>query len=94
MTQNYYLYNDPATSRLTWIPWDHNEALQEGKAGGAVALDFSDVVADGWPLIGLLYADDVYKARYDDYLFEVINGAFETATIQALYDTYADLVEP
>ena len=51
-------------------------------------------MADDWPLIGKLYADDVYRAQYDDYLFEVVNGAFETATMQALYDTYSDLVEP
>ncbi len=94
MTQNYYLYNDPASSKLTWIPWDHNEAFQEGKQGGAVALDFSDVAADDWPLIGRLYADAVYKDRYDSYLLEVIGGAFETSAIQALYGIYADLVEP
>src|SRR5690606_23240726 len=27
-SHNYYLYNDPATGQLTWIPWDHNEALK------------------------------------------------------------------
>ena len=43
MTQNYYLYNDPDTGQLTWIPWDNNEALQEGKMGGSLALDFSDL---------------------------------------------------
>lgn len=94
MTQNYYLYLNPTTSQLTWIPWDHNEALQEGKEGGAAALDFGNLDLRGWPLIERLYADDVYKTRYDDYLLEVINDAFETTTMQALYDTYSDLVEP
>ena len=28
---NYYLYNNSDTSKLTWIPWDNNEALQDGK---------------------------------------------------------------
>ena len=41
-----------------------------------------------------LYADDVCKMQYDAYLSEVINNAFDPATTQALYDTYADLVEP
>ncbi|GJM25063.1 MAG: hypothetical protein DHS20C16_14780 [Phycisphaerae bacterium] len=94
MTQNYYLYNDPETSKLTWIPWDNNEALQEGKNGGALALDFGDLQSNSWPLIEKLYADEVYKERYDDYLMEVIGEAFETASIQMLYDTYADLVGP
>ncbi len=94
MTQNYYLYNNPDTSKLTWIPWDNNEALQEGKMGGALDLDFSDIQANGWPLIEKLYADNIYKAQYNDYLLEVIGDAFETSSTQALYDTYSNLVEP
>lgn len=94
MPHNYYLYNDPDTSKLTWIPWDNNEALQDGKQGGALALDFSNMQANSWPLIEKLYDDEIYKATYDYYLFEVMSAAFETTTTQALYDTYAALVEP
>ncbi len=94
MTQNYYLYNDPETSLLTWIPWDNNEAFQEGKNGGALDLDFSDLDSSRWPLIANLYADEVYRARYDAYLSDVIGDAFETSSIQALYDAYSDLIEP
>ncbi len=94
MPHNYYLYNNPENGLLTWIPWDNNEALQEGKRGGSLALDFSDLDADSWPLIGKIYADEVYKARYDELLLEVISDAFETNTIQALYDQYSALIEP
>lgn len=94
MPHNYYLYNDPETSILTWIPWDNNEALQTGKRGGALVLDFANMEANSWPLIEKLYADDIYKARYDALLTDVIEGAFETTATQALYDTYTNLVEP
>ena len=50
--------------------------------------------ASSWPLIEKLYADDIYKAQYDYYLLEVIGTAFETTTIQTLYDTYSALIEP
>ncbi len=93
MPHNYYLYGNPETSKLTWIPWDNNEALQEGKLGGAVSLDYANMDANSWPLIGKLYADDIYKAQYDYYLLEVIGDAFETTTTQMLYDTYALLIE-
>lgn len=92
MPHNYYLYNNPATGKLTWIPWDNNEALQQGKQGGALALDFSNMDASAWPLIARIYADDVYKARYDAYLSEVIAGAFDTGSVQATYDYYSALV--
>ncbi len=94
MAHNYYLYNNPETAKLTWIPWDNNEALQQGKQGGALALDFANIEAGGWPLIEKLLADDIYKAQYDVYLTEVIGFAFETTSMQALYDTYSYLVEP
>jgi len=94
MTHNYYLYNNPDTSKLTWIPWDNNESLQGGKRGGSLALDFSDVTASEWPLIGYLYQDEVYKAKYDTYVQEVVDGAFNTSSIQSLYSSYSTLVEP
>lgn len=94
MTHNYYLYNDSDTGKLTWIPWDNNEALQEGKMGGSPELDFSDVATTEWPLIGYLYQDPVYKARYDTYVQEVVDGAFNVSAIQAQYATYSALIEP
>ena len=94
MAHNYYLYNDPDTARLTWIPWDNNEALQDGKQGGALTLDFTNIQVNSWPLIEKLYADEIYKGRYDDYLQEVIEYAFATSTTQALYETYSNLIEP
>jgi len=94
MTHNYYLYNDPNTNKLTWIPWDNNEALQYGKQGGSLPLDFSGLNTSEWPLIGYLYEDAVYKAQYDSYLQEIIDGAFNVSTIQSQYSTYSALIEP
>ncbi len=94
MTHNYYLYNNPETSKLTWIPWDNNEALQDGKQGGALSLDFSNLDSSNWPLISKLYADDVYKTRYNDYVLAVIGDSFNTNSMQAAYDSYSALIEP
>lgn len=92
MTHNYYLYNNPDTGKLTWIPWDNNEALQNGKMGGSLKLDFSDVSALQWPLIGYLYQDQVYKEKYDTYVQEVIDGPFNSSKMQVLYSSYSALV--
>ncbi len=94
MTHNYYLYNDSETGKLTWIPWDNNEALQDGKMGGSAALDFSDVSSSQWPLIGYLYQDEVYKDQYDAYVQEIVEGSFDVSNIQSQYASYAALIEP
>ena len=94
MTQNYYLYNNPENGKLTWIPWDNNEALQEGKNGGSLALNFSDLQSGSWPLIEYLYDDDVYRAKYDQYVRETVDGPFEVSAMQATYTNYAALIEP
>ena len=94
MTHNYFLYNNPDTSKLTWIPWDHNEALETGNMEGALPLDFSGLNASDWPLIGYLYQDSVYKSQYDTYVQEVVDGAFNVSTMQSTYSTYASLVQP
>ena len=94
MPHNYYLYNNPETAKLTWIPWDNNEALQDGKMGGALALNFSNLNSTSWPLIAKIYADDVYRDRYNQYLSEVISDAFETNKMQAIYNSYSGLIAP
>lgn len=94
MTHNYFLYNDPETEKLTWIPWDNNEALQNGKQGGSLALNFSDLQTSDWPLIGYLYQDDVYRARYDGLVQEVVDGPFDVNAIQDLYSKYSTMLEP
>ncbi len=94
MTHNYYLYNNPENDKLTWIPWDNNEALQLGNMGGSLPLDFSGLNSSEWPLIGYLYQDDVYKAQYDDYVQEIVDDAFSVSNIQSQYATYSALIEP
>ncbi|MEM5564464.1 CotH kinase family protein [Psychroserpens sp. AS72] len=94
MTHNYFLYNNPETSKLTWIPWDNNEALQLGKMGGSLPLDFSGLNATEWPLIGHVYQDEVYKTQYDLYVQDVVDDTFNVSTIQSLFATYSSLIEP
>ena len=94
MPHNYYLYNNPYNNKLTWIPWDNNEALQEGKMRGALTLDFANMEKGAWPLIEYIYADNAYRAIYDDYVQETIDGAFESGDIQDVYTRYGALVAP
>lgn len=92
MTHNYYLYNNPENGLLTWIPWDNNEALQDGKQGGALSLSLSEV-GSKWPLIRYLMNDSNYQQIYDEYLLEFSEGVFAPEKMTALYSQYYDLLK-
>ena len=94
MTHNYYLYNNPENNKLTWIPWDNNEAMQSGKMGGALTLNFSNLETESWPLIAYLYADAEYQKVYDAYVQKTIHEAFNAEELQVIYTRYATLIEP
>lgn len=93
MTHNYYLYNNPEINKIQWIPWDNNEALDEGKQGGAVAISLDDVGSD-WPLIRYLIDEPAYKNYYLNFIDDVINNAFEPSKMKDLYTYYESLLEP
>lgn len=91
MTHNYYLYNDPSTSKFVWIPWDNNEALQDGKMGGGIALNLSGVSSD-WPLIQFIASDDTYFVIYKNYCREFASTVFEPSKMYAKYDYYSNMI--
>lgn len=94
MTHNYFLYNNPDTEKLSWIPWDNNEALELGNREGALPLDFSSLNKEEWPLIGYLYEDATYKEKYNTYVQDVVNTVFNSTIMDPKYTTYASLIEP
>jgi spore coat protein H len=100
MAHNYYLYTNPGTGKVTWIPWDNNEALNAkrgggpgGQGGGVRALDLS-TVSERWPLIRYLADDPVYLAKYKQNLKEIIQTAFQPDALAATYQKYHDLIAP
>lgn len=94
MAHNYYLYHDPTTDRIVWIPWDNNMALSDRVGKQTVATFGMDEVGANWPLIRYVLDDDVYYARYVAYVDIVINTAFEPSAMETIYRELADLIEP
>lgn len=90
MSHNYYLYDDPSTKKLVWIPWDNNGSLFEGNR---TPLSFSmNEVNDEWPLIRYLIDQPNYKDIYKGYLLSVVDNAFEPSKIQEKYQYYYALI--
>ncbi|MBN2389841.1 MAG: CotH kinase family protein [Anaerolineae bacterium] len=92
MSHNYYLYHDPTTDQIVWIPWDNNEALSSGKRGN-LSLSLNEV-GNNWPLIRYLLDDKVYYAQYVAYVDAVINTAFDPEKMETTYNELAEMIEP
>lgn len=92
MPHNYYLYNNPSNNKLIWIPWDNNEAFQEGKNGGALSLSLNEV-GDNWPLIRYLKDVDEYNELYETYLQQFIDEVFIPSEMVATYQSYEALLQ-
>ena len=92
MTHNYYLYNDPDSEQLTWIPWDNNEAFQNGKQSGALSLSLSEV-GSSWPLISYIVANDEYRQVYEEYLQQFVSEVFIPSKMSETYTNYYNLIK-
>jgi len=92
MTHNYYLYNNPADGLLNWIPWDNNEAFEQGKQLGALTLSLS-TVGNNWPLIRYIIDVPEYKQKYQAYLKQFVDEVFTPAKMTLLYNSYYSLLK-
>lgn len=93
-SHNYYLYNDPESGQLVWIPWDNNQALDPGSGTRkSLPLDLS-TVGDEWPLISYLRDDPVYYQKYLAYLEAFLDEVFILEEMEETYQYYHDLIAP
>ena len=97
MDHNYYVYGDPSNGgRLTWFPWDLNEAmLARGPGSSSVSSSIMmDMVGDAWPMIRFLLDDEVYREIYKDEVRAVLDGAFATDVVHERMNRYHAMISP
>lgn len=92
MWHNYYLYNNPGNNLLTWIPWDNNEALQQGKRGGAVSISLNEIDYQ-WPLIRNILSIEAYQNTYNSYLKSFTLNHFTPNKMDLVYTKYSTLIK-
>lgn len=92
MTHNYYLYNNPNTNQLTWLPWDNNESFSEGKQS-PLSLTFNGVGED-WPLIRYMMDDADYQAQYVGYVKDFTEKTLDTDSFKERVSFLHNLISP
>lgn len=107
MAHNYYLYHDPASGRLAWIPWDNNQSISsrggmggggrgagEGQPGGQTASIGHENAGENWPLISYLLADETYHAAYLEAIESVLEKGFDLEELTAEINDLHALITP
>ena len=97
MGHNYYLYLNPKTDKLVWIPWDLNEAFGDfrmaGPADQQVDLSVDHPYAGENKLIQRLLAIPAYQKSYHEALASLAE-LFRRDQIQSEIDTLAKVLRP
>jgi len=92
MTHNFYLYNNPETGRLTWIPWDNNESFNNGKRG-LVGLTWNTTGED-WPLIRYILDDEEYRAEYVQNVADFTQNVLDTDEFSQRVEELHSMISP
>lgn len=93
MTHNYYLYHDPVDGLIKWIPWDNNEAFEEGKMGGALSFEFSEITESNWPVIGYIHGVPEYEETFKSHISNFISTVFEPTKMQNYYTELQSIIQ-
>ena len=89
-----YKRQDPEISKLTWIPWDHNESMIDaGQFRTPLSIGLNEV-GDNWPLIRFLLDDEVYLKEYRSNLKITVEGAYSPQKMIEIFQRYNDLIKP
>ncbi len=101
MAHNYYLYHDPRSDQLVWIPWDNNMAFSSHQGGGrnpagddAAASLSHENLGEQWPLISFLLADEEYRQEYVDCIQDVIEHVFLPEELEERLNELHELIAP
>ena len=93
MTHNYYLYHDPSDDLIKWIPWDNNEAFEEGKMGGALSYEFTEISSDDWPMIKNVLSVSGYEQQFKSHINDFISNEFDPTKMATAYSELESLLQ-
>ncbi len=97
MAQNYYIYEKGG--QITILPWDYNFSFGGFQSGSASAVvnfpvdtPVSGVTLEDRPLFAQLLANEEYKAKYHQYLQEIVDGYFADGKWEAKVSQVGSLI--
>ncbi len=88
--RNWYLYHEPNTNKIHWLPWDYNFAFDSHPNGSQ---DFPLFNFSGKVLIDRILNVPEFKEQYLVYMCEILAVNFENLRMDPLLDAQLGLIE-
>lgn len=88
--RNFFLYVNPQTNKIDWIPWDYNLAFSTSETD--VIIDYS--MSDVKPLVKKLQLDTDLRGRYFNAMCELNEDFFTLANLESFITTTGALIRP
>ena len=90
-THNYYLYGDPTSEKLIWLPWDNNEIFKPKDNCHSLSLE---EFSRDWPLIKYLMMESHYVDMYQEQVRIVADKAYNPDRMIPIFEDMHALVAP
>jgi spore coat protein CotH len=97
-TRNYYVYDNPATGKFEFIPWDVNEVFGNFRMGMSTddMLHYDiynpHLSSPNRPLVSRILNVPEFKASYETRMQSIIDNYFTESKINTEIDTIANLI--
>lgn len=89
--RNWYLYHEPKTDKIHWLPWDYNFAFDRSTGGFG---DFSLLlVENNKVLVDRILEIPEFRERYLSYMCEIIEVNFTDERLDPKLDAQLDLID-
>ena len=89
--RNWYLYHNPKTDKIHWIPWDYNFSFDRDPSG---SVDFPIILNNNEKvLIKRIQEVPEFKERYLNYMCEILAVNFTQDRINPILDQELDLID-
>jgi len=89
--RNWYLYHEPKTNKIHWLPWDYNFAFDRDNSGSIdipILLNNPDKI-----LVKRILEVPEFKERYFTYMCEILALNFTEDRLNPLLDAQLDLID-
>lgn len=91
--RNFFLYHNPTTNLMEWIPWDYNLAFSDNVVD--LIIDYTQLEPDyNKPFITDMQNDPAFRSLYFDHACILMDNYFSLEHLEPFINSTATLIRP